>query len=266
MFLYKAAKYINLTWQIKKVNIQAALEYRFNFIIQIALGMFVDLLYFMLWMVFFDKFNSVSGWTLQDTALVLSIAWFGWALTDIITGGISQLAERITQGQLDYYMLMPHNILWHMSVNYTEISSFGTIPASFVMFYYAGPITIARCIAFFMLSIVSGMIFYNFLVITQSIGFYIRNFDPVAHELMVAMSNLIFYPYQTFSNTLKFVSMFIIPSFFMAVLPAQIMQSFSYYKLGILVAFWLITFILALRLFNKGLQAYESGSLVQANI
>jgi len=266
MFLSKAVKYICLTGEIKKLNLLAAFEYRLNFFLQILIGGIVDFAFFLLWMLFFDSFTSVKGWTFQDTALHLSIAWLGWSLVDIIAGGSHKIAKRINLGYIDYYLLLPQNVLWNISVNRMETSSIGTFFVSFVMFSYSGNITAAKCALFIGMSILSALILYNFIVIVQSIAFYIGNFELPAHEILLALVNLFYFPFSVFSGLLKYITMSIIPAYFICTAPAFLVESFNWQLFGSVIIFWFISFIMAIKLFYSGLKLYESANLVQVNV
>lgn len=266
MYLSKAVKYIRLTWEIKKLNLLAAFEYRFNFFTQILIGGLVDFAFFLLWMLFFDSFNSVKGWTFQDTALHLSIAWLGWSLVDIFAGGCHKIAKRINLGYIDYYLLLPQNVLWNISVNRMETSSIGTFFVSFIMFSYSGNITLAKFGLFIAMSIVSGLILYNFVVIVQSIAFYIGNFELPAHEILLALVNLFYFPFSVFSGVLKYIAMSIIPAYFICTAPSFLVESFNWNLFFAVIAFWGLSFIFAIKLFYSGLKRYESANLVQVNV
>ena len=73
MFLSTAAKYVKLTWHITKTSILSAMEFRGSFITQVV-GMIVnDIGFAVLWLIFFTRFPTVKGWTLDDTKLLFAI-------------------------------------------------------------------------------------------------------------------------------------------------------------------------------------------------
>ena len=65
--------YLSLTWEMVKMNVLSAMEYRVSFIMQIV-GMIVnDIGLIALWFIFFEKFPEIRGWTFQDTAALFAI-------------------------------------------------------------------------------------------------------------------------------------------------------------------------------------------------
>ena len=66
--------------QLWRVNLLSAMEYRVSFITQI-LGMILQNgLYFVFWILFFDRFEALHGWTLQDMILLFAIVGTGLGL------------------------------------------------------------------------------------------------------------------------------------------------------------------------------------------
>ena len=101
-------RYLIAQW---KANFASALEYRAAFVSQIV-GMFInDAVYFAFWVVFFAQFKVVQGWNLRDMFLLMSIVGLGYGLGFTFFGNALQLSRLIAQGQLDYYLALPRNVL-----------------------------------------------------------------------------------------------------------------------------------------------------------
>ena len=71
----KHLKFLVALW---KANLQAALEFRSAFLTQVIFMMVNNGAYFMFWVLYFDKFKAVQGWTLQDMMLLYGIAATAW--------------------------------------------------------------------------------------------------------------------------------------------------------------------------------------------
>ncbi len=147
-----------------------------------------------------------------------------------------------------------------------ETSSIGTFFVSFIMFAYSGNITAAKIGLFLGMSVVSALILYNFVVIVQSIAFYIGNFELPAHEILLALVNLFYFPFSVFSGLLKYLAMSIIPAYFICTAPAFLVESFNWNLFFAVIGFWGLSFIIAVKIFYSGLKRYESANLVQVNV
>jgi ABC-2 type transport system permease protein len=185
-----------------------------------------------------------------------------FGIVHVFTGGARELAKAITKGELDYYLVYPKSVLWHVSISKTDISALGDILFGLVLFCFSGTITLEKTIAFFVISFLVAFILFNFLIITQSLSFYFGQFEEAAEAMYQALMGFSFYPQTSFYGLLKIIMMTILPAFFIVTIPVTIVKTFDLFSLLLLSGFALITFILALLVFYKGLQKYESGNLI----
>lgn len=266
MFLWAVAKYVRLTWEIKKIIILSEMEYRIAFLTQVILGGAATAAYVYVWVLFFQRVSSVSSWNLTDSLVLMAIAWHAESLLGIFCAGIYKIARMVTMGRLEYFILMPHNILWHIAVSRTSVHSIGEIPIGWCMFYLAGYTTVHAWVLFFIFSVVSAGIIANMVILVQSISFFISQFESPAYRFMSAFHTMIYYPNSVFKGWLKALTYTIFPVFFVGTIPARLLISFDMWLFVYMVLFWIITGIIAVSVFHRGLKRYESGSLIQVNL
>jgi viologen exporter family transport system permease protein len=249
-----------------KSNILSAMEYRTSFLMQIA-GMIVnDLALIGVWVIFFRRFPAINGWDLQDMALLFAIGTVNFALVMLFARGAMDLARTITRGELDYFFAFPQNILWHATAAKTDISALGDLVFGVGIFFFSGQVSLTTAGLFLILSLITAVIFYSFLVIIQSIAFYIGNFEEAAEQIYYALTALTLFPPSIFSGGLKIITLTILPAFFVAILPVQLLQTFSVKMFGILILFTVGLFSFAVWFFNRGLRRYESGNLISVKL
>ncbi len=266
MSLSVVAKYIRLTLEIKKVNLMAQMEYRLSFILEVLFSIGIHAAFMALWVLFFIKVPAVEGWTIRDSATLIGIAWLGDAIVGLVAGGIHKLSKLIAEGQLDVYLLMPHNLIWQISVARTYNYAFGSAIVCIMNFYLFGDFTPMRFAIFLLMSLISAFITFNFILIVQSLGFYFGNFETAADKMQSALYSLQFYPTNIYHGLLRFLMIWVFPAYFTAALPTQMVNEWSTLKFGMLVLFWVATGMIGVILFNKGLSRYESGSLIQSRV
>ena len=266
MSLSTAGKYIRLTWAITKTSILSEVEFRVSFIMQVV-GMIVnDVGLVMLWLIFFARFPAVNGWTLDDTKLIFAITTTNFAIVFILARGAFDLARSIHQGDLDQFLAYPMNVLWHVSVAKTEMSAIGDLLFGVGIFIIAGHPTLERSAMFVIFSTLSAGIMYNFITITQTIGFFVRNFEEAANDLFHALLGFTFYPQTVFTGVLRLVMFTVLPAFFIAAVPVRMVKSFEWELALAALGFWALTFWIAVRFFNYGLKKYESGNLIAVKL
>jgi|CXWL01.1.fsa_nt_gi ABC-2 type transport system permease protein len=262
MFRSTVVKNIILGLEMTKLSILSAMEYRVAFVTQV-LGMLINNTSFIiLWFIFFQRFPVLRGWTFHDSTVIFAISTIVFALVMIFCRGVFELARGITRGELDYYLSFPKNVLWHVAVSKTEISAIGDLLTGVFLFIFLGDFSIANILKFSTVCILGAVIFFNFIVITQSMAFYFGHFEEAAETLFHALLGISLYPQTVFHGTLKVLMMTIIPAYFMATLPVEIMRSFDLQKLAMVLLYAVISTILMIIIFNKGLKKYESGSLI----
>ena len=266
MFLSTVVKYISLTWEMTKLSILSAMEYRVSFFVQVF-GMFVnDIAFIVMWLIFFQKFPSINGWQFQDTVMLFALTTVNFAIVMIFARGAFELSRTIARGELDYYLSFPKNVLWHVLVSKTEISAIGDLLFGLIIFFFSGNISLEKIGLFVVIGILTALIFLNFIIITQSITFYVGNFEEAAEQMFHALLGFMLYPQTAFYGALKIVMLTIIPAFFIATLPVQLIQKFNPQLFLILIGFWIFTTIIATVIFKCGLRRYESGNLINVKM
>lgn len=266
MWLSTVVKYLKLSLYIKKLSIFTAMEYRIPFLTQV-IGMIVNNFSLLaLWYIFFQKFHDIKGWTFLDNATLFSMAAVLFSVVFISARGVMDLAKNINRGELDYFLTFPKNSLWYLSVSKTEISAIGDLISGMIVYIFFIHPTPGQFLYFLGVSLLAGLILLNFIIIVQSIGFFVGNFEDGAFALFESVLGFINYPQNIFYGNLKFAMMTIIPAFFIVSLPVSLIRVFDLQILLTLFGYWLLTFIVAIKLYNLGIKRYESGSLINTRV
>ena len=83
-----------------RLNLASNMEYRASFLSQ-AIGMFINNgIYFVFWLLFFDRFEEIRGYQIQQIFLLFAIVALGWGLAFVFAGNASRLAAMIAEGRL----------------------------------------------------------------------------------------------------------------------------------------------------------------------
>ena len=262
MWLSAVAKYLRLSWYIFLSNIASAVSFRTSFLIHITGITLFHIGNFWLWIIFFKQFTSVDGWGMANLSLVSALFLFSYSVVDVFAGGVTELARIICAGGLDYFLVFPKPVLWHVAVSRSDITSLCSLFLSLGMFWYSGDITLYKTFAFLVASCFSSIIFFNFLVISQSAAFFMGNIEFAATEIRYFLATVSRYPHGIFPSPFKYIFMTIIPSFFVVALPVNLIESFSLMTFAMLVGVSVASSFLAYFVFTKGLKRYESGNLV----
>lgn len=260
MLLSTVAKYLHLTVLIKKKVIAAAMNYRASFLIQVIGMFFNDGMWLMLWYLFFKSFPAVNGWSFQQMIVLNAFSAVLFALCEIPCEGLTEFSRYVITGQLDTYLTTPKNMLWQLAMSKTDISALGDGFFGITLMFFAygmAPLSIAW---FLLVSLLSAILFTDFIVIIQSSAFWFGDIEDAAKRVIHMVLGFTVYPQSIFSGALKILMMTVMPAFFIITVPVTLLVDFSWSFLGILISSVLVGTALALFIFKKGLSRYESGS------
>ncbi|MBI3740865.1 MAG: ABC-2 family transporter protein [Chloroflexi bacterium] len=256
-------KEITFLLHLWRANLIAAMEFRVAFLSQVIGMMLNNALYFLFWIIFFDRFQNVRGWGLNEMFILFGIVAVGYGAGVFLFGNVMQLADVIATGKLDYYLSLPRPVLLHVLASRSLSSGLGDFTYGILSLLVAGvasPDAIARII---LGAIFSMIVFLAFMTLINSLGFWMGNATMLAFQAGNAMLTFALYPITLFDGTGKFILFTIIPAAFMGAVPAELIRAFDWFTLAQLFFAALVLLALALFVFRRGLRRYESGSAIQ---
>lgn len=265
-FIREVSKYFRLTLSLCKLAILTELEFRISFIVKVVGMILNDASFLILWYIYFDRFPVLNGWSLRESILLLAVSTlaYGWVL--FLGRGLVYLARNINRGELDFFLSFPVEPLWFLAVSRTDVAALGDVIFGIALLFLVPDLNLGSILLFGALSILAGVIFIGFLIITQSLAFFFTNFEDSAEQLWWTLLGFTLYPGSIYSGGLKVVIYTIFPAFFMALLPVHILTDFAWGDLALMFLFATVLLILALKVFSTGLRRYESGNLIANRI
>jgi ABC-2 type transport system permease protein len=249
-----------------KANLLAAMEYRTAFLLQVIGMMLNNGIYFIIWIIFFDRFQEVRGWGLDEMFLLFGVVAAGFGLGTYLFGNVTFLADVIASGRLDYYLSLPRPTLLHALASRSRASGLGDLIYGFISFVLAGHYTPDALARFVLATLLATTVFISFLVLVQSLSFWMGNTSMLTAQAVNAILTFSIYPITLFDGTAKFILFTILPAAFMGALPAELVRDFSWSRLAQLLVVALGLLALAVHTFRRGLRRYESGSAIQSQI
>jgi ABC-2 type transport system permease protein len=254
---------LKLIFVCARFNLLAAMEYRAAFISQ-ALGMALNnsvLLLF--WWFYFERFPSIEGWTWRDLIVLWGVVATSFGGTTILFGNTPRLAALIAEGQIDYYLTMPRNVLLHTLVTRMSLAGWGDLGFGLIALAVAaswnGPGFLPLA---FVLIVLSGAVALAFVVIAGSLAFFIGNAETASRQAAEAMINFSLYPGPIFQGWVQVFLLTVLPAGFAAHVPVEILREFSLTWLASMAVFTVAIWVVALTVFGLGLRRYESGNLI----
>ena len=256
-------KFLFAIWQ---TNLQSVMEYRVAFLSQVIGMMLNDFIYFAIWIIFFDRFKEVRGWGISDMYVTFGILASAVGVAELLFGNAFTLSEIINNGRLDYYLSLPRPILLHTIVSRTLIVGLGDLTYGYISYAFSGQFSWDGLLRFTLAMLLAAVIFTAFLVLIQSLAFWmgmISNFTSFVFNAVITFG---IYPITLFDNYAKLILFTVIPAAFIGAIPAAFIQAFSWQRLAELLGGAVVFLLLSVTVFRLGLRRYESGSAIQVEV
>jgi ABC-2 type transport system permease protein len=118
---------LRLAFAYLRHNLMSAMAYRGAFFLQ-AFGMALnDAMLLFFWWMLFGKLPLLRGWDLAQVVTLYGVAGVGFGAATIVCGNAFRVAQVITSGDLDYYLVLPADPLTHLLVSRMSLSAPGEI-------------------------------------------------------------------------------------------------------------------------------------------
>lgn len=257
---------LSFLFSLWKVNLQSAMEYRGAFLAQVLGMMLNNAVYFVFWIIFFDRFKELNGWNLSDMFLLFGVAAGSFGLGVFLFGNAIFLGDIIAKGRLDYYLSLPRPTLLHAIASRSVTSGLGDFTYGILSFGLAGQFGWDELARFLFGLLFATAVFVGFMVLVQSLAFWLGNSSALGQLALNAIVTFALYPISLFDNTAKFLLFVLVPAALMGSVPAEFVHSFSWSALAQLMLTAVVFLGLAIWVFRRGLRRYESGSAIQTEV
>lgn len=260
MMLRRELTFLAALW---KANLLKHMEYRAAFLSQI-LGMILNNgVYFLFWVIFFDRFKEVRGWALPDMMLLFGIVATGFGIGTYLFGNVLALSEVISEGRLDYFLSLPRPVLIHTLASNSVASGMGDFTYGILSYAFSGYLTPDGFARFFLGALTGTCVFLGILILAQSMAFWLGNANMLAAQVTNAIITFSIYPITLFDGTAKLLLFTVLPAAFIGAIPAEFVRSFTWTDLGMMAGAAVVFLGLGVYVFHRGLRRYESGSAMQ---
>jgi ABC-2 type transport system permease protein len=243
-------------------NIQAAMEYRISFIMQILAMAANDSFWLYFWWTYFHQYPLAHGWQVTDIVVIWAVSACGYGISVGFFGNAIKLAALIMNGGLDAYLGMPRNVLLHVCISASDPTAWGDIlfaVGAFILFLRPNPLQFGL---FLLLALLASLVFTSFIVILCSLAFFMGNTESMATQLLGALIIFSTYPMNLFNGAVRLVLFTVLPAGFISFVPLELLRQFTLPLLFGMIGFTALILTVAVGIFQLGLRRYESGNLM----
>jgi len=256
-------KFLLAVWQ---ANLQSVMEYRVSFITQVFGMMFNNFIYFVIWMIFFDRFKEVRGWGINDMYITYGVIASAFGLVSVFFGNSFVLGDIINNGRLDYYLSLPRPVLLHAVSSRMISGGVGDLTYGFISYAASGQFTGTGFLRFILAILLAAVVFASFLILVNSLAFWAGIVSSFSNLMVNAIITFGIYPITLFDNYAKLILFTVVPAALMGAIPGEFIRAFTWQTLAQLLLGATIFLGLAITVFKLGLKRYESGSAIQIEV
>lgn len=241
-----------------RTSIRASISLRGAFLLESALMVANNLIFLLMWWIFFRQFKEVSGWTMTDMIALNAIGMGGYGLMQICFGGVKQISRIILNGELDPFMTQPKNLLIHLTGSKSFSKGWGHLMTTVILVILGNLTSSIPLILIGMIS--SCLVFTSVGIIAHSLVFWFGSIEKVSKNYCDSLFLFALYPTNIYSGVLQLVMFTLIPAGIIGYMPVELLRNFSWFKLMSLIAISIGFFCLAFVVFHRGLKRYEPGN------
>ncbi len=217
-----------------------------------------NLIFVLMWWIFFRQFHSISGWTITDLIALNAVCLGAYGLRQICFGGVKQLSRIILNGGLDPFMTQPKNLLLHLAGSTSLSKGWGSLMTTLILVFLGN---LTSSLPLIGIGILSGcLVFTATAILAHSMAFWFGSIESVSKNYCDSVYLFSLYPTNIYSGVLQLVMFTLIPAGIIGYLPVELIRAFTWVKLAILLGSSLALFIFSWFVFHLSLKQYESGN------
>ena len=129
---------LSLALVLAAAYIRGQMEYRFNFVVLVVMGLVYQLTGFVFVWVLIARFDNLGGWTLGEIAFLYGLRLLVHALRGICFGNVGREMEwLVRRGEFDRMLVRPMSPLVQVAVKQIPINDFGNLIGGLGVFVVA---------------------------------------------------------------------------------------------------------------------------------
>ena len=258
--------YLKLLNTFLKINIQMALAYRADTIVNILLNI--------MWLgwellglsIIFSNTDTLGGWGFGELIALLGVfRLVNTLMIALIWPNTEKFNQSIRDGSMDYTLLQPVNSLFLVTFSRITVWRVWDLVLAIVLIVIGinttGEITTSLSILTFLLLTVSGaIVIYSLWIVLIALTFWFTKFDNNV-TILQALLDAGRYPVTVYPVWLRIIVTFIIPIAVATTVPLQALRGdLNMGRVLMFIAISIASFLVASQVWKAGLKRYSGAS------
>ena len=249
-----------------KVNVQLALAYRADTVVNILLNI--------MWLgwellslsTIFNNTETIGGWGFGEWIALLGVfRLVNTLMIALIWPNTEKFNQSIRDGPMDYTLLQPINSMFLVTFSRITIWRIWDLVLAIVLIMVginmSGDITTPLNILTFVLLTVSGaIVIYSLWIVLIALTFWFTKFDNNV-TILQALLDAGRYPVTVYPAWLRILVTFVIPIAVATTIPLQALRGdLNIQRVLLFIAIGIVSFLVASRVWKAGLKRYSGAS------
>jgi len=257
---------LNLLKAFFKVNLQMALAYRVDTLVNILLEVFTLGWELLALNIIFSNTPMLGGWNLGELVTLLGVFHLVNALMNILIWPNTEKFNRaVRDGTLDYTLLQPAGSMFLVTFSSMVIWRVWDLALGLVLMVVgvnlsgvqAGPLQLA---SFLLLAVTGSLILYSLWIVMIAATFWFTKFDNNV-TILQALLDTGRYPSSVYPLWLRTIITFIVPIAVATTVPVQALRGeLGFWQVLLFVAISAASFFLATLVWKAGIKKYSGAS------
>jgi ABC-2 type transport system permease protein len=219
-----------------------------------------NVVFFLIWVIFFGRFSTLGGWDRQDVALLFGIVSWAFGLAVFLAGGMRYIAQAIVDGGLDLHLGRPCHPLPTLLLARSEASGLGDMASAFVFWLWLGGRSPAELPLIVLMASAAAVVICATVVAIQCLVFWLPTAFALCEELFNTLMLVTCYPQHPFALPVRIVLFTVFPAAFAAFVPAEVVRHPGAGGVLLMLGAAVVYATVAVAVFDRGLHRYRSGN------
>jgi ABC-2 type transport system permease protein len=241
------------------VNVQAVVEYRVNFLIQVLGMMLNNAAFALFWGVLIGRVGKLGDYGFPEVMIIWALVSTSFGLAHVVFGNVRSLGQIVQKGELDLYLLQPKDVMLNLLASRTVVSAWGDFLYGFVVIALVPGFDLGRLALFACLCVPGAIVFASTFAAAESLAFFLGDATGISEAVMEFLLSFSLYPESIFDGGMRWIFYTILPSAFIAFVPLAAIRASSWALVPPLLCVALAYAAASYGLFRLGLRRYESG-------
>jgi ABC-type uncharacterized transport system, permease component len=239
------------------------LEYKGDFVVGLLGFLLEQSLNILMIGIIFTQVPDLRGWNLQQVIFIYGFSLIPKGIDHLFFDNLWAVGQRLVRkGDFDKYMTRPINPLVYVLIETFQVDAIGELLVGGLLLASSWNIiewNILKIVLFIVVIPFATLIYTSLKIALSSLAFWMKQSGSLLY-VFYQINSFAKYPATIYNDGIKFVISFVIPFAFTAYYPSKYFLTGEdpLFNIGIAIVISLLLLVGSLRIWKKGISAYES--------